>query len=496
MDLVCGIDVGTSGARALAVDREGRVVARAEARFEKPPYVAAPGLSEQDALEWWTAVRTCLAGVLESVGRGRLLALAVDSTSGTFVPVDKEGNPLIPALMYNDGRATGLEGIVNEAARELTERLGYAFPPAFSLVKLVWLLRHRPDVIDRAFRFLHAADFIVGKLTGSFDITDTSNALKSGVDLLSGTWPDFIEEKLGLPLSKFPRIFRPGERVGEVSREAAGECGLEAGTVVVAGASDGTASFLASGARAVGDWNLTLGTTLAIRGISKALIRDPLGRLYCHRHPEGAWLPGGASNVGGEALLKVFGGERLADLDRRAEALLPSGLVVYPLIRRGERMPFVSDTAEGFELGVARDETDRYAAYLEGIALVAAWSVEEARDLGAEADGAFFLSGGGGRGKTLGRLMATALGKTLVRPREPDAAMGSALLAAGWAWFGGSVSAAQAAMVADDEVFEPFGGLVDTMKEKKEALKEACRKKGYLSPGSRNVTSGGISAGR
>jgi sugar (pentulose or hexulose) kinase len=143
-------------------------------------------------------------------------------------------------------------------------------------------------------------------------------------------------------------------------------------------------------------------------------------------------------------------------------------------------MPFVSNSAEGFIMGMAKEDGKLYAGYLEGISLIAAWSVEEARYVGAESDGEFFLSGGGGRGKTLSRLMASALGKSLIRTLEPDATMGSALLAAGWAWYRGSVSAAQARMVKREEVFDPIPGLADPLKEKLEALKQACRQRGYL----------------
>jgi xylulokinase len=480
MECICGLDVGTSGAKALAVNDRGEVLARAEARFRHPPYTPAPGQSEQDAGQWWNAAKSCLRQLTGQLKEGQIVALSVDSTSGTIVPVGGQGKPLRPAMMYNDDRAGGLEKEVQRAAAELSERLGYTFPSVFSLVKLVWLRKEEPGVFEKTTKFLHAADFIVGKLTGNFDATDTSNALKSGVDLLSGTWPPFIERELGLPLSKFPTVFRPGEKLGEVSTNASGETGLHAGTPVIAGVSDGIASFLASGAKASGDWNLNLGTTLAIRGISEKLVRDSRGRFYCHRHPEGSWLPGGASNVGGEVLIKTFGEANLSSLDKAAEAYSPTSLLIYPLARRGERMPFVNPDAMGFVEGKAGSEDELYAGYLEGIALVTAWSIEEAKGLGAPADGDFFLSGGGARGKTLGRLIATTLGRPLIKTLEPEAALGSGLLAAGWLWFGGSVTQAQAMMVKRDEVFEPVLENEEPLRQKMERMKEACRLKGYL----------------
>ena len=143
-------------------------------------------------------------------------------------------------------------------------------------------------------------------------------------------------------------------------------------------------------------------------------------------------------------------------------------------------MPFVSSRAEGFLLGQAVSEPELYAGYLEGIAVVTAWSIREAEILGADVGGEFFLSGGGGRGEVLGRVLASALGKSLVRAKEPEAAMGSALLAAGWAWHRGSVSAAQAHMVQRGKVFEPMDGMFEPLQDKLEELKAECQQRGYL----------------
>ncbi len=480
-ELVCGLDVGTSGVRAFAVDRTGKVAARATERYLHPPYQPEPGYAEQNASAWWETAQKCFQALNAAIPEGRIIAVSVDSTSGTFVPVSGDGAPLMPALLYNDGRAAGLENEVNDAARAFIDAYGYSFPPAFALVKMLWLKRKRPLIFAQTRRLLHAADFLVGNLTGDYDITDTSNALKSGIDPLTGEWPSFIPERLGLPLDLFPRVFRPGQKVGEVSAQAAAQTGLPRGTSVIAGATDGTTSFLASGAKAVGDWNITIGTTIAIRGVSNDLIRDPLGRFYCHRHPDGQWLPGGASNVGGEALTKVFQADRLTTLDGLAFDRLPTSLLIYPLVRKGERMPFVSADAEGFVLGMAGSESTLFAAYVEAIALVAAWSVAEAQALGAPAGGDYYLSGGAAHGKTLALALASVLDRPINIPSEPEAAFGSALLAAAWAWYDGSVSAAQAAMIDRAEIVAPAPSLTGPLRNKLKELQEECMRRGFLS---------------
>ncbi len=479
-DLVIGLDVGTGGARALAVDRQGQVIARADAKFEHPPYEPEPGRFEQDADEWWRASQRCLRQLMAEIDGHTIHGISVDSTSGTFVPVDADGQALMPALMYNDGRARELEDRVNAAAGDLIDRLGYHFPPAFALVKLAWLKENQPDIVERTHCFLHAADFIVGRLTGDYSVSDTSNALKTGVNLIDGTWPDFIETELGLPLDRFPRVVFPGEKVGELSQQAADDTGLPAGLPVIAGASDGTASFLSTGAGKPGDWALTIGTTIVTRGVSKDLVRDPLGRMYCHRHPEGYWLPGGASNVGGEGLIKTFGADQIDALDQQARQHIPTSLVVYPLVRRGERMPFVSSAAEGFVLGDPANEAERFAGYLEGIAMMTAWSVWEASALGAADDGDYYLCGGAAKGQVLPMLLASIFNKPIHIVSEPDAAMGSALLAAGWAWHEGSISAAQSHMVHSVATSQPDPTLTTPLRDKLEELKAECQRRGYL----------------
>jgi D-ribulokinase len=183
--------------------------------------------------------------------------------------------------------------------------------------------------------------------------------------------------------------------------------------------------------------------------------------------------------VGGEALVKLFGG-RIRELDEMAASYIPTSLLVYPLVKKGERMPFVSDQVEGFVVGEPRDEFEHFAGYLEGIALVAAWSIEAAGELGAPVDGEFFIAGGGAHGKNLGRVLASVLGKPLIVSHEPEGAMGGAILSAASAWHGGSVSAAQAAMVQRAEVLEPVPAWIEPLKQKLKELKAECRSRGFI----------------
>lgn len=477
---VIGLDVGTQGARAVAVTAQGHVLASASEPFRDAVIELPKPLVEQRPEAWWEAAALCLRRVMSDVGGVEVRALAVDSTSGTFVPVDAAGRPLRPALMYNDGRAgPGLADEVQQAGQELASRLGYRFPPAFALPKMLWLKREEPEVFDRAARLIHATDYLVGRLTGRFDVTDTSTALKSGVDLETGAWPSFIGDALGIPRDKLPDVVSPGDPIGPVWDPACRETGLRPETTVVGGSTDGTACFLASGASAPGQWNSTLGTTLVLRGVSERIVHDPAGRYYCHRHPEGYWLPGGASNVGGECLAVRFAGRDLAELDRAAAACLPTGLVVYPLVRRGERAPFECPAAEGFVLGGACSEAEGFAAHLEGVALVERWCFDTLAELGAVAGDTIRATGGGSRSDVWLQVRADVLQRCLERPTVSDGAMGSALLAASRTLFDGLTGAARA-MVRIAKRVEPDPAGAACYADKLRRLRERCRELGYL----------------
>jgi len=478
--VVIGLDVGTQGARALAVSADGEVVAAASRRLEGAGPALPEGYSEQDPEAWWAAARACLREVAGRAGAERVACLAVTSTSGTVVSVDAAGRALRPAIMYNDGRAVDEAAEVQAAGRAQAERLGYQFQPSFGLPRLLWIRRHEPGVFERAACFLHAADFLVARLTGEVGRSDSSNALKTGYDLENLCWGDWIERNLGIPLAKLPRVVQPGEAIGALSRAAAEETGLRVGTPVAAGASDGTAAFLASGAISPGEWNSTLGTTLVVRGVSANLVRDPRGRLYCHRHPEGHWLPGGASNTGGEWLEHRFPDADWPALDQSALSLSPTELAVYPLVRRGERLPFIDPRAEGFieaPAGVAPERL--YAAHLEGTACVERWIYEVIESLGVPVGPRVFATGGGARSREWLQIRADLLGRVLVRPRVVEAAFGAALLAAARTLHPSLSDAVRSMVRADCEV-TPRPGLRAAYDELYARFREACARRGYV----------------
>ncbi len=481
---VMGIDLGTSGARALVCDAQGQVVASANQKLSGVEVAGLPpGYHEQHAPGWWVATQAVIREALaklaaQGIAAEAVTALAVTSTSGTLVPLDADFLPLRPALMYNDGRAVAEADELNALAGDLSRRTGISFQPAFALCKIAWCQKHEPDSFAETAHWAHAGDYIIGHLTGDFAISDYSTALKTGYDFVELRYPDFIPQQLGIPLATLPRIVAPGDVVGTISARAAAETGLATTTRVCVGMTDANTALLASGAAQPGDWNSAIGTTIGIKGMTERLIRDDAGRIYCHRHPEGWWLPGAASNVGGELLQEWFGGRDMAALDAQAEAHGSASHILYPLMRRGERFPFIAPNAERFSLGEARDEIDRYRGVLEGVALVERLCFDVLREVGADVGERLYVTGGASHSDVWCQIRADVLGCELVRPRLPESAFGAALLAASRTLFA-NVSEAGRAMVQIDRRFAPNRAHAAHYADKSGRLAAAWRERGY-----------------
>lgn len=483
-EIVVGVDVGTQGVRVVAVDPSGQLVAAAQtafnlAAFKPGAYPLPPGWFEQHPRAWWEAVSACLREVNGKLPAGtRVAGISVDSTSGTILPVDEAGEPLHPALMYNDQRSEGQVGQVQAAAKAHQDRFGFVFGSSYALPKIVWFRQARAEIFARARWFIHAADFINGRLTGIYNRSDTSNALKTGYDLVEMRWPEFIERDLGIPRALLPDVVLPGQVLGQVIARAAEETGLPAGLPVLAGVTDGTAAQIASGAAQPGEWNSTLGTTLVLKGVSRELRLDPQGRVYSHRHPEGWWMPGGASNTGADWIMKDHTGANLDEVNRQAEALIPTGLLRYPLTKRGERFPFMHAEAQGFLIGETPTPLHRYAAGMEGVALLEKLAYETLESIGFEVGEKVFITGGGSKSALWSRIRASVLGKSLVKPAVTETAFGAAVLAASGGWYP-TLGEAAAQMVKIAETIEPEPAWAAAYENRYQQFRAELAKRGY-----------------
>lgn len=451
--LFLGIDLGTGGIRSVIVDGDGRVCSENQIPFNQVNLSDKDGESEQNPKEWIRAFEELLEVIFSQSSNREIRAIAIDGTSGTVLPVAPKGEALGNALMHNDMRA------VKEAAR-CTAVFNGSCSPTFALPKILWM-QDNWQLPENTY-FFHSSDFLYSWLSGTTKIaTDFTNAMKTGVDLNREDWSEHeILRALNLP-----PIIRPGKSFETVSGRLRKKWSLKNEVVLVSGSTDSNAAFYASGATQTGDWASTIGTTLAIKGLSRTKLLDESGRIYCHKYPDGFWLPGGASNAGAEIIRKNFAGkEQGIEENLKNSEVLTDGFV-YPSIRVGERLPIASQDFRPFNTLQDQGEKVFYQACLEGIAFTEAMVFDLIRSLGGTTKGSLFAMGGTTKSSIGLQIRADVHQKILTIPANPNSAFGAAILAAA-GYNHQSVAEASKAMVQLDRHIHPRSKYEDFYKSK------------------------------
>jgi len=453
--LYLGIDISTQGARGLVADEKGNILVSHSVTFRYMNITAS--ILEQSPNDWWNCIKEvifyCTFKLKEkNIPPEDIVALALDGTSGTVLLIDKNNNPIRNAILYNDSRSSVQADFLNENFPELCEKLGYKFNFSYALPKIMWLYENT-NYFDSAKKILHQADYVLGKLCGVFGVTDYSNALKTGYDILDKKYASFFD-KLSFPKEMLPRVEAPGTIVGRILSNVALDLGLSSKTIVCLGSTDGYASALSSGAADLNEYATILGSTMVIKGVSKELIKDPQGRMYCHLHPQGYFIPGGASNVGGRYISNNFVRSELPKLDKSVLKNIPTHARIYPLPGRGERFPFVNINAVGFKHNLPAGEPALLAATMEGMAYTERLCYETLASLGAVIGDTIYSTGGATKVNEWLQIRASILNKTIKVPKNTSAALGSAIIAASNCEFD-NVTSAVKSMVQISKIIEP-----------------------------------------
>lgn len=482
-DIWLGLDVGTQSVRAIAVSSLGEVLASDSQQLDS---TRTGPRHEQNPEHWWQALARACRATLAHLSDRTISGVAVDSTSGTILFMDRQGQPLTMGLMHDDNRAIEEALRVNEVGQSVWSSLGYHMQPSWALPKLLWLLHEYHDMLISPqgnprtnIIVSHQTDFINRRLLGHEVATDTSSSLKMGYDLINMRWPYEVFAHLNIPEDILPEVVLSGTRLGTVCRQAAVETGIPEGTSVIAGMTDSCAAQIGAGALSVGSWNVVLGTTLAFKGVTQELIRDPAGVMYSHRSPDGGWLPGGASGTGAGVLSVYFPGRDFDTLSLQATKHEPASVLVYPLASAGERFPFSEPDARRFFLGEPADEADLFAALLQGVAYIERLSLDYLAMLGAPTSGDLSLTGGGARNQYWCQLRADILGRPVRIPQNAEPALGMAILAASE---GQKLAEVAHRMSRTREVIDPRPDRSKRFQEPYVRLIDALEQRGWLAP--------------
>ena len=471
-----GIDIGTQGARVVLLDELGRQLAAREEVFE-----LSKSREEQSPQGWWQSCHR-LMGLLiseakEHISFEQLRAVAVTSTSGTIIPLDHDHNPLRPAIMYSDPRSAKEAAFCKEIAVNSVKEGYTAFNSSSGLPKMRWFLHQYPGLVSRLYKFIHASDFITGRLCGEYGITDWTNALKSGYNIHTTEWPSYITTAIGIEKDWLQQVKPSGAPLGTILPELAAEWGLPQGVIVTTGMTDGCASQVASGAAGLGQWNTTLGTTMVIKGVTKREVIDPAGAVYNHRHPDGYWMPGGASNTGADWVSRFFAGHDLQELGRQAAAQLPSEQLAWPLLQEGERFPFFAPHARGFWPDAG--DVEKFTACMEGVAFIERYAYDRISLLSGENPAHVFSAGGGSNSSTWLQIRSSVLNLPVSKMKSVSGAAGAAILAASYTHYS-SLQQAAGAMAVPEAVIQPVPALIQPYEHKYRLFMEALKTKHIL----------------
>lgn len=420
--LSLGIDLGTSGIRSAVIDTAQSVIATARADYgpQDPDKI--------DAISWWDGVVRCLTAQMSALlEQGTspmdITRIAVDATSVTMVLTDAALNPVTRALMYNSaGFGAEADAIAQHAPNpHITSGTGSA---------LARMLRLQSEDADqRAVYMLHQADYIAAKLTGQGGWSDHNNALKSGFDPATETWPDWASDA-GVRTNLLPKVKPAGAALAKISPDWAAHFGLSKNLMIHAGTTDSIAAFLACAPLTSDAAVTSLGTTLAVKLLSSKRIDAPELGLYSHRLGD-QWLVGGASNTGGGVLRHFFSVEEMRNLSEQIDPKISSPLDYYPLLAAGERFPTNDPNLAPRMTPRPASDVEFLHGLMESIARIEAKCYRAMETLGAPYPKLIYTAGGGGSNPVWTQIRKRVLGVEIETPTETEAAFGIARLAQG-----------------------------------------------------------------
>lgn len=472
MTLLLGIDLSTTGAKALLIDEKGSVVSSATT----PLSLSTPRdlWSEQEPRDWWEATINSIKRALSVAdsAREKVVAIGLTGQMHGLVVLDHEGKVLRPAILWNDQRcgAECDEIRARVGLERLVQITGNDALTGFTAPKILWLKNHEPEIYRRIHHVLLPKDYIRYKLSGvmAMDKADGSGTML--FDLGKRTWSPDILNALNFSAEWFPPTFEGHETTSEVSAEAAEVTGLKKGIPIVAGGGDQSAQAIGVGVVRPGTIAVTLGTSGVVFAATESPLIEPQGRLHAFCHAvAGRWhLMGVMLSAAGS--LQWYR-DCLAS-DRSFEELVneassvpagSEGLIFLPYLC-GERTPHPDPLARGAWIGLTTRHGRAHLtrAVLEGVAFGLKDMFELMKSAGLGPIEQVRVSGGGAKSPLWRQILADVLEAELVTANTTEgAAYGAALLAGVGAGFWPDVDTACARTIVINDRISPVAENID-----------------------------------
>ncbi len=432
-----GLDIGTSGVKAVVIDVDGLIVAQSTA----PLSISRlhPLWSEQDPADWWAAVTRAVANLPADV-RGCIRGIGLSGQMHGATLLDAAARPLRPAILWNDGRSARQCADMEAECPDLPIITGNRAMPGFTAPKLRWVAEHEPRVFERVKKVLLPKDYVRLCMTGDYasDMSDAAGTL--WLDVAQRDWSQPLLAACGLTAAHMPTLHEGPEITGVLRSEVATAWGMAA-VPVVAGASDNAAGAIGCGVVEDGEASLSLGTSGVLFVANAAFRPNSAGGVhaFCHALP-GRWhqmavILSASSCI--DWAVRLLGLPDAAALFALVEGAGGSGddagggELFLPYLS-GERTPHNDPDACGVLFGLNHDSGPARiaAAVLEGVAFAFRDGLDALSDAGTRIDQAMVI-GGGARSRLWGRILASALGIRLVYREGGDVgpAYGAARLA-------------------------------------------------------------------
>jgi len=441
MSFFMGIDVSTTGAKALLVNESGTVVATATTPLSLS--TPRPLWSEQDPYEWWAGVTASVQSVMKQgvATADEIAAIGLTGQMHGLVLLDDTGAVLRPAILWNDQRtAAECEEIRRRFGRErLIQTTGNDALTGFTAPKILWVQRHEPEVYAQARHVLLPKDYIRYRLTGEYAMDKADGSGTILFDLLKRDWSTELLDALEIPRAWLPPTFEGPQVTGVVTGEVAAELGLRAGTPVMAGGGDQAAGAVGMGAVTPGVVSLVLGTSGVVFATTPSALIEPEGRLhaFCHAVPNRWHFMGVMLSAAGSLQwhrdMLAPGISFDALVDEAAEVPAGSeGLFFLPYLT-GERTPHPDPLARGAWVGLTVRHTRAHMtrSLLEGVAYGLRDSFELIRGAGLGEIHQVRASGGGVKSPLWRQILADVLNVELVTVNSSEGSAYGAALCAG-----------------------------------------------------------------
>ncbi|MDB5260960.1 MAG: carbohydrate kinase [Adhaeribacter sp.] len=446
MQVIIGIDIGTTSSRAIAFDLQGKVISSAYQGY--PILNPQPTYSEQDPEEVFRAVIVTLQKSISAIHPATLAGIGFSSAMHSLIAVDDQGIPVTNCIIWADNRSQAQADALRQtpAGLDIYHHTGTPVHPMSPLCKLLWFRQHQPDLLQRTHKFISIKEYVWFKLFGKFQV-DYSVASATGLfNIYSQTWYEPALAAAGITVAQLSEPVNPLYQIPDLPPATRQLLNLPTSIPFIIGASDGCLANLGTGATMPGRAALTIGTSGAIRVTAPRPAADPQQRLFSYILTEGQYVVGGPVNNGG-IILRWFrdnfsetekpealaaGIDPYEILCREAEVVPAgaNGLLFLPYLL-GERAPIWDAQARGvfFGIGITHTRAHLLRAVFEGI-VFGIYQVAQALTETAGPLEVIYANGGFARSPFWVQLVADIFNKKVILTETfESSAWGAALLA-------------------------------------------------------------------